>query len=94
MIEYDARIIYQFADALYRQARSIVLTYTLIGFLLGGVGGFVVAAEFAAIAGALILGLLGYVVGQQRAFQLKLQAQIALCQVRIEENTRPRQGIS
>ncbi len=94
MTEYDARIIYKFADALYRQARSIIFTYTFIGLLLGGVGGFVMAGEIVAIVGALIVGFLGYAIGQQRAFQLKLQAQIALCQVRIEENTRPRQRIS
>lgn len=34
------------------------------------------------------MSALGFLIGQERAFRLKLQAQIALCQVRIEENTR------
>lgn len=40
------------------------------------------------LAGALLLGFLSFLGGQQRSFMLKLQAQIALCQLRIEENTR------
>jgi len=40
------------------------------------------------LAGAIILGFLGFLGGQQRAFMLKLQAQTALCQLKIEENTR------
>jgi hypothetical protein len=34
-----------------------------------------------------VLGLVGYSLAQDKAFQLKLQAQVALCQVQIELNT-------
>ena len=38
--------------------------------------------------GALVLGLIAFSLGQQKAFALRLQAQVALCQVQIEANTR------
>lgn len=38
--------------------------------------------------GVVILGLGGFLAGRERAFRLKLQAQIALCQLKIEESTR------
>jgi hypothetical protein len=40
-------------------------------------------------AGALTFGLLGFWNGTNKAFAMKLQAQTALCQVKIEENTKP-----
>jgi hypothetical protein len=39
------------------------------------------------LIGALIVGLLGFWIGWNKAFILKLQAQMALCQAKIEENT-------
>jgi ABC-type phosphate/phosphonate transport system permease subunit len=42
----------------------------------------------AGLIGALIFGLLAFLAGRERAFLLKLQAQAALCQAKIEENTR------
>jgi hypothetical protein len=35
------------------------------------------------------VGLLGFGIGWNKAFLLKLQAQTALCQAKIEENTNP-----
>jgi hypothetical protein len=40
------------------------------------------------LVGVLVVGLLGFWIGWNKAFFLKLQAQVALCQARIEENTR------
>ncbi len=40
------------------------------------------------IIGVVLGGAIGYVWETQRTFILKLQAQTALCQVKIEENTR------
>ena len=40
------------------------------------------------LIGILIVGLLGFWIGWNKAFILKLQAQTALCQAKIEENTR------
>lgn len=90
MTQYDPTIIYKFADRLYNTAQQIIVTYTVIGVLLGGIIGFAVGRGFGitALLGAIILGALGYFLGHQRAFQLKLQAQTALCQAKIEENTR------
>jgi len=36
-----------------------------------------------------VLGVLGWGQGLERGWQLRLQAQAALCQLQIEENTRP-----
>ena len=43
---------------------------------------------FSILVGALVFGLIGYAIGSRRAFMLKLRAQLALCQVEIEHNTR------
>lgn len=63
---------------------------TVIGGLIGLGAGYYVQSQLDqyALLGALVVGLIGYVLGIQRAFALKLQAQTALCQVKIEENTR------
>lgn len=97
MTAYDPKIIVKFADRLYARASSIVFTYTFLGIVLGGAGGYLLGTELrqfgtaAPIGGALLFGLLGFVIGQNRAFQLRLQAQIALCQVAIEANTRSKE---
>lgn len=98
MAMYDPTILAKFADQLYSEAASIIVRFTLLGFLGGGVIGLGtgvtdgfrhmdttmgVAAVFAVIA-----GLLGYFAGSARAFALKVQAQQLLCQLQIEVNTR------
>jgi hypothetical protein len=87
MMRYDSKIIIQFAQSLYDQASSVLILFTIVGVVVGGGGGLLLSTE-AALIGAVILGAIGYVMGQSRASQLKLQAQLALCQVAIEENTR------
>ena len=91
MVRYDATIIVQFAQALYEQANLTLFFFTLGGVVIGGGGGWMLSTE-AAVVGAIIFGGIGYLIGQTRAFQLKLQAQLALCQVAIEENTRKLNG--
>jgi len=110
MVAYDAGIIQQFADWLYRRAKAIVISSTIVGALFGGLLGLALGAAIAVpisqwreggldlavlgrayiagVIGALFFGLLAFMSSRQRAFLLRLQAQIALCQVRIEENTR------
>jgi len=90
MAIYDPQVLYAFADRLYARANQVIATHTLIGALIGGAGGFVVHqdVDLYAVLGAVLLALIGYAIGTERAFQLKLQAQTALCQVKIEENTR------
>lgn len=90
MATYDAKVLYEFADRLYSRAAQVIATSTIIGALVGGGAGYFVNREldlYVAI-GAVLAGLIGYSVGTEKAFQLKLQAQTALCQVKIEENTR------
>lgn len=95
VVTYDAQIIVVFAESLYRQASTIVATYTVLGVLAGGFGGAVLATAIHSDSrligvgiGALVVGIVGYSIGQQKAFGLRLQAQVALCQVQIEANTR------
>ena len=92
MVKYDAAIIQQFADKLYKRANSIIANLTVIGILFGfGIGYALDRANdlgsIALIVGAVLGAVLGYAIGQERAFALKLQAQVALCQVQIELNT-------
>lgn len=92
-VTYDTNIIDEFATQLYRQADSIVASYTLLGALVGGLVGYMVGNSFgagspAAVVFALVCAAVGYGLAQPRAFLLRLQAQQALCQVQIEKNTR------
>jgi hypothetical protein len=95
MVQYDPSIIQQMADALYTQAKGIEARYALLGLLLGGCSGYAgaAAADFGVplillIGGAVTGALLGFGIARPKAFLLRLQAQQALCQVKIEENTR------
>jgi len=94
MVAYDPDIIQQMADGLYKQAKGIETRYALLGVIIGGVGGFAGAATVGfdvplilAVGGAVVGGLMGYSIAKPKAFLLRLQAQQALCQVRIEANT-------
>jgi hypothetical protein len=101
---YDPAVIQRFADRLYARARTIVIVYAVIGLIMGGLVGAIAVktvlaqrsarttAEareggltFAFAAGGLIAGVF---LGRERAFSLRLQAQTALCQKQIEQNTR------
>jgi hypothetical protein len=90
-VQYDRSVIQTFANSLYAQANSIIAVCTIIGVVIGGVGGYFVPIDdmqgILAGGGAIIVGLIGFQIGRQRAFALKLQAQTALCQAKIEENT-------
>ncbi len=97
-MRYDSTVIEQFASKLYSKAKSIVVIWALFGFFIGLSGAGIFAAYITQknqeptgfIAIGPILGLLlGYVIGAEKAFELKLKAQMALCQVQIEKNTRP-----
>lgn len=89
-MDYDSKIIVEFANRLYSKANTIIVIYTILGIILGAIAGSAASSGSAAAMaiGALILGAIGYSLGSERAFQLKLQAQTALCQVQIEKNTR------
>lgn len=90
-ISYDPGIILQFAGELYRQAKGIVALYTLIGIAGGlflGIPLMAFVGLFGFPAGAALFGLMGFAVGRQKSFSLRLEAQRALCQLQTEVNTR------
>ena len=90
-LDYDADIIREFAAKLYLRARSLAAVYTLIGTFLGGLVGGATASEnpIALWLSILMFGIIGYMIGREKAFAMKLEAQTALAQVQIEMNTRP-----
>lgn len=94
MVQYDPNVIHQHAQQLYDRALSITIIYGVGLGLLGLFGGAALgpddlSAVAAVLAGALFGGL-GVLIGRARGFELRLQAQMALCQVHIELNGRPR----
>ncbi len=101
MTQYDPGTIRDYADQLYVRANWMIGECATGGALLGAAGGGFVgylvgtdpsrmsSAVFAALAGGALLGGLFYLVGKQKALQLKAQAQQMLCWLTIEANTRP-----
>ncbi len=95
-VAYDENVILDFADDLYRRAASLVAGHTALGAVFGGVagmlGGLATTTPNLTGLGTLLLavlgGVIGFAIGRSRAFALRLAAQTALCQVRIERNTR------
>lgn len=95
MAEYDPAIIQAHADGLYARATWLHLAST-IGGVLAGLGylyGWASASArtenttwFVALA---LGGGTGWLVGSGAAFAMRLRAQLALCQLQIEINTRP-----
>lgn len=95
MAEYNPKVIHEYAERLNKQSRTAVPMNFFIGLfsgviIFGGISAvMMVGFDFVILSiGALIGGALGYGAGQQRASELKLQAQMSLCQAKIEENTR------
>jgi hypothetical protein len=104
MVAYDSKLLYEFADQLYKEAARLLWTAALGGFLVGTMLGLVLAVGAIAlrpdlrgsilsgstptIAFAIIGGLMGYSNARQKALLLRVQAQTLLCNAKIEENTR------
>jgi predicted membrane-bound spermidine synthase len=96
-VSYDENVIVTFAERLYRRAATIVILCALLGCIVGAVGVELVAAAARvhsdatngfAVLFALVAAVIGVLIGNERAFALRLLAQQALCQVQIERNTR------
>jgi len=93
-VRYDVTVIQEFADRLYSEAASVVIKSTIFVALMGAIVLVVLAAVVqpreslgaAAAIGALLGGLVGYSRSESRAFELRLRAQQALCQVQIERH--------
>lgn len=92
MARYDRRVLTECADQVLSQADRSVATYALLGLLLGavfGAGGTAYTGSGLALGIGAVIGLgLGMVHGGTIALALRMQAQLALCQVEIEEHTK------
>ena len=95
MVTYDPSVIQQHAQRLYDRARAIIIVYG-VGFgLMGLFAGMLIEALTGDLGpglvgvGGLLCAVLGAAYGQARGFELRLQAQLALCQAQIEVNGRP-----
>lgn len=87
VVEYDPKVIRKFADTLYARAWTTVIVFTGLGALVG-FGLTLPQPPAIQVLVTAILALFGFALGRQAAFSLRLQAQVALCQVMIEDNTR------
>lgn len=97
---YDPAVIEQYAWRLYRRASSMAVGAAITGAVCGAFFGGIpltslgdawpVPPEFGfatLLVGAVAGALIGWVVGDARAFGYRLQAQSALCQLQAERNT-------
>jgi hypothetical protein len=95
---FDATIMEQFAQQLLRKADSVRVGSAITGGVIGVIFGAVPLTPLASVwpipaifgfatilLGALAGILVGYVIGEGRAFRLRVQAQTALFQVDIEK---------
>src|SRR5207237_3358254 len=96
MTEPNAAIVEQYAEYLSGRAASSVLTFALVGAAggaaLGAVPGHLAHSllangvnYFAVLLGALAGGIAGRSLGDKRATGLRLQAQLALRQLEVEQ---------
>ena len=89
MITYDPEIIHKYATKLYDRALAIVVLYAFTGGVSVALIGFFFLDTLPQAAFVGLIGLLtGAALGNQQAFSLKLEAQLAMCQAKIEANTR------
>jgi hypothetical protein len=95
MVRYDSSVIYQFAERLEFKARLTLWLFSFLGGCLGAMLLDVISGRVGAHPsgidwlGFVAGGLAGLVVGWECAFRIRLALHAMLCQVQIEENTRP-----
>lgn len=96
-VAYDASLIHTHVERLYRSANNAVVTYALCGVGFGLSVGYILAGLLGEVARGrmpyeglciLLFGGIAWSVGRDRAFALRVKAQLALCQTRTEERTR------
>ncbi|MGB2953673.1 MAG: hypothetical protein WBB74_09845 [Gaiellaceae bacterium] len=103
--DYDPKIIERFADQLLRKADSVRVGAAVTGGVLGVVFGAVPLTPAHSIwpvppgygvattlLGALVGILIGWVIGEGRAFRYRVQAQTAIFQLEIER--RVKEGVA
>jgi F0F1-type ATP synthase assembly protein I len=90
---YNAATLRRLALQTQAQATTALIGGIVAGVVTGLLFGYAATLMFAVsysliLPGAMVGGVLGIAVGRRKAQALKFQAQMALCQVQIEENTR------
>jgi hypothetical protein len=103
MAQYNAEVLQKFADDLYAKAASITGKSAVLGGLIGALlvaPLFVIDVARSSVpqqrevifAVPILIGVFaGSSIGERKSFNYKLQAQMTLCQMQIEFNSR-RQG--
>ncbi len=93
---FDPQAIEAFRRHVEMRITTVTLTYTFVGLVLGllALSAFLGREAplnwWATIGFSTLGGCLGYIVGCERAFMLRLQAQMTLFQAHIEANTEQR----
>lgn len=88
MAQYDPQVLQKYADKMYASATMIVVLLALIGAGLGGAAGGALSPKLGWILGAGLGLVVGVLFGVVAGFWYKLRAQLVLCQLQIEVNTR------
>ena len=98
MAQYDPQVLQKYADKMYASATLILVVAALAGAGFGALMGNSLASGLAPTPGqstagptlvGLVIGLLlGVLVGIAAGFWYKLRAQLVLCQLQTEINTR------
>jgi hypothetical protein len=101
--EYNPTVLQDYADKLYSQAAFLAFKYGFVFAVFTFVASTLSLAavqdshrlrfnfdEVLTYAALLAVGgyVLGFLIGKQKGFMLRLEAQRALCQMQIEANTR------
>jgi len=92
-LRYDPSVLRETAARLDAVATTTVVVWTAVGVGVGAGVFSVVGLAFdnpvlGALVGLVVGGVIGYLVGEHRVLMLRLEVQLALCHVAIEENTR------
>jgi hypothetical protein len=107
MTSYDSKLLQENADELYTRASALLASYAAVGAVVGWAGVFLleplirtqlrlpesyslIPLQFLA---AFLAAVIGGVWGYGKGLALKLQAQMALCQMKIEQNTSQLEAI-
>jgi F0F1-type ATP synthase assembly protein I len=91
MSHYDPKLLRKLAEKLDAQARTAVVGGIVAGAVTGSLFGYAAALMFSTpyslvLPGLMVGSIIGIFAGRRKAHALKLQAQMAYCQIKIEEN--------